>query len=153
MPPHHCGLLARLDALVALAVDRHGLALPPDVRLEPDPAAAEDLADVRGQPLARRALEVAAAGGHNLLLVGPPGAGKTMLARRLPGVLPELERDEALEVTQVLSAAGLLRPDAPLATARPFRAPHHATSVAGLIGGGSPIPRPGEVSLAHARVN
>jgi magnesium chelatase family protein len=75
-----------------------------------------------------------------------------MLARRLPGLLPELERDEALEVTQVLSAAGLLRPDAPLATARPFRAPHHATSVAGLIGGGSPIPRPGEVSLAHLKV-
>jgi predicted ATPase with chaperone activity len=75
-----------------------------------------------------------------------------MLARRLPGLLPELERDEALEVTQVLSAAGLLRPDAPLAAARPFRAPHHATSVAGLIGGGSPIPRPGEVSLAHLGV-
>jgi magnesium chelatase family protein len=118
-----------------------------------EPAQAEDLADVRGQPLARRALEVAAAGGHNLLLVGPPGAGKTMLAMRLPGLLPELERDQALEVTQVLSAAGLLRPDAPLATARPFRAPHHATSVSGLVGGGSPVPRPGEVSLAHARVN
>jgi magnesium chelatase family protein len=118
----------------------------------PDLAASEDLAEVRGQPLARRALEVAAAGGHNLLLVGPPGAGKTMLARRLPGLLPELECDEALEVTQVLSAAGLLRPDAPLATVRPFRAPHHATSVAGLVGGGSPIPRPGEVSLAHLGV-
>ena len=131
---------------------RGGLDLPrPSGAVATDPVE-EDLADVRGQPLARRALEVAAAGGHNLLLVGPPGAGKTMLARRLPGLLPELERNEALEVTQVLSAAGLLRPDAPLATARPFRAPHHAISVAGLIGGGSPVPRPGEVSLAHRGV-
>jgi magnesium chelatase family protein len=123
---------------------------PPAAEPAPDPV--EDLADVRGQPLARRALEVAAAGGHNLLLIGPPGAGKTMLARRLRGLLPELARDEALEVTQVLSAAGLLRPDAPLITVRPFRAPHHATSVAGLVGGGSPVPRPGEVSLAHRGV-
>jgi magnesium chelatase family protein len=90
--------------------------------------------------------------GHNLLLVGPPGAGKTMLARRLRGLLPELDRDEALEVTQVLSAAGLVQPDAPLATARPFRAPHHGISMAGMVGGGSRLPRPGEVSLAQARV-
>jgi magnesium chelatase family protein len=109
----------------------------------------EDLTDVRGQGLARRALEIAAAGGHNLLLVGPPGAGKTMLARRLVGLLPGLGRDEALEVTQVLSAAGLLGADAGLVTARPFRTPHHTVSVAGLVGGGSRVPRPGEVSLAH----
>jgi magnesium chelatase family protein len=113
-------------------------------------AVVEDLADVRGQPLARRALEIAAAGGHNLLLVGPPGAGKTMLARRLVGLLPDLGRDEALEATQVLSAAGQLGADAGLVTARPFRAPHHTVSVAGLVGGGSRVPRPGEVSLAHA---
>jgi magnesium chelatase family protein len=115
-------------------------------------AVVEDLADVRGQPLARRALEIAAAGGHHLLLVGPPGAGKTMLARRLVGLLPDLGRDEALEVTQVLSAAGQLGADAGLVTARPFRAPHHTVSVAGLVGGGSRVPRPGEVSLAQARV-
>jgi magnesium chelatase family protein len=128
------------------------LASPSQADPPPAPPPAEDLADVRGQPLARRALEIAAAGGHNLLLIGPPGAGKTMLARRLAGLLPALDRDEALEVTQVRSAAGLLQPDAPLVTARPFRAPHHAISVAGLVGGGSRVPRPGEVSLAHASI-
>ena len=125
---------------------------PPSPCRAAAPAPVEDLADVRGQPLARRALEIAAAGGHNLLLIGPPGAGKTMLARRLRGLLPELDRDEALEVTQVLSAAGLVHPDAPLATARPFRAPHHGISMAGMVGGGSRVPRPGEVSLAHCGV-
>jgi magnesium chelatase family protein len=104
---------------------------------------------VRGQAGARRALEVAAAGGHNLLMVGPPGAGKTMLARRMPGILPELGRDESLEVTQVHSAAGLLTPETPLVRARPFRAPHHTVSVAGLLVGGTGVPRPGEVALAH----
>ena len=107
-----------------------------------------DLADVRGQLLARRALEVACAGGHNLLLVGPPGGGKTMMARRMPGILPPLTLDEALEVTTIHSVAGLLPAGDGLLTHRPFRAPHHTISNVALVGGG-PHPRPGEVSLAH----
>ena len=107
-----------------------------------------DLADVRGQERARRALELAAAGGHNLLLGGPPGTGKTMLARRLPGILPRLPPDQALEITRIHSVAGLLPPDRPLVSLPPFRAPHHTASVSAIVGGG-PTPRPGEASLAH----
>ncbi len=115
---------------------------------DPEPAAALDLGEVRGQRVAKRALEIAAAGGHHLLLVGPPGSGKSMLASRLPGILPPLEPDEALTVTRLHSAAGLRPPGRGLVTRRPFRAPHHSLSRAGLIGGGAP-PRPGELSLAH----
>ncbi len=116
---------------------------------EPEAGGGQDLAEIRGQPLARRALEVAAAGGHHLLLVGPPGAGKTMLARALPGVLPPLVASEAHEVALAWAAAGLHRPSP---TLPPFRAPHHSASLPALVGGGSGVPTPGEAVLAHRGV-
>jgi len=136
------------DVVAHLRGERPIAPAAPPPRPPGRPASASDLAEVAGQELAKRALEIAAAGCHHLLLLGPPGAGKTMLAQRLPGILPPLDEDEALATTKVYSVApGVPRPDGLIAT-RPFRAPHHTISAAGLVGGG-PVPRPGEVSLAH----
>jgi magnesium chelatase family protein len=127
------------------------LAEAPPHEAPPAEDALLDLADLKGQTAAKRALEIALAGGHNLLLIGSPGSGKTMLARRAPGLLPPLTRPEALEVTRIHSAAGLLAARGGLVGQAPYRAPHHTVSDAGLIGGGS-VPKPGEVSLAHRGV-
>ena len=138
-----------LGEAVAALNDPAGYRDPPiHATPPPDPHVDGDFADVHGQLLARRALEIAAAGGHNTLLVGPPGAGKTMMARRVAGILPALTFDEALEVTAIHSVAGLIGAGSGLVAARPFRAPHHTASDAALAGGGQ-NPRPGEISLAH----
>jgi magnesium chelatase family protein len=123
-----------------------------DLRLDDDPPPyAADFQDIKGQEHVKRALEVAAAGGHNVLMSGPPGSGKTLLARSLPSILPRMTPTEALDVTRIYSVAGMLPGDVPLIRHRPFRAPHHTISHAGLVGGGQ-WPRPGEISLAHRGV-
>lgn len=137
-----------LAEVVAWLRDEHDLAAPPDPPAAERPEVA-DLADVVGQPEARWAVEVAAAGGHHMLLIGPPGVGKTMLARRLPGLLPELSPDEALEVMAVHSVDGSLDPGSPLVRVPPLEAPHHSISVAALIGGGQGLAAPGAISRAH----
>jgi magnesium chelatase family protein len=143
---HGVSSLAGAVELLRTGLDDHPIAT---AETGPEPDAGEDLVDVRGQDLARRALEIAAAGRHHLLMHGPPGGGKTMLARRLPGILPPLDDAEAVEVSLIYAAAGLSRG---LSRSRPFRAPHHTASRMALVGGGSGVALPGEVSLAHRGV-
>jgi magnesium chelatase family protein len=144
-----------VDSLAALHAHLDGnvlIAPQPPVSAEDLPAITQtDFRDIKGQEHVKRAMEVAGAGGHNMLLVGPPGAGKTLLARAMPGILPRMAIDEALDVTRIYSVADQLPPDTPLIQHRPFRAPHHTISHAGLVGGGN-WPHPGEISLAHRGV-
>ena len=141
-----------LSELAAFLQNRTDIAPQPPTQFEGGPAwALTDFREVKGQEHVKRSLEVAAAGGHNVLMIGPPGAGKTLLARALPGILPSMSVDECLDVTRIYSISDLLPPDVPLIQTRPFRAPHHTISHAGLVGGGN-WPHPGEVSLAHRGV-
>jgi magnesium chelatase family protein len=167
----HLGLLAPSDSAAEAAVVEGVEVIPiaslaqaaaflsGQIEIEPLPsrlsdifrafsAYSDDFADVRGQEMAKRAVTVAAAGGHNLLMLGPPGSGKTMLAKRMPSILPDLEPAESIETTRIYSALGRLKPGQPLLATRPFRSPHHTISDAGLVGGGT-TPAPGEISLAH----
>jgi magnesium chelatase family protein len=141
-----------VPSLIALVNHMKGVSVlsPPTPRLANDIGTAPDLRDVKGQETAKRALEIAAAGGHNMLMIGPPGAGKSMMAQRLPGLLPPLDAREALEISMVQSLAGSL-PDGAISRKRPFRNPHHSASMAALVGGGLRV-KPGEVSLAHLGV-
>ncbi len=145
------GLLAP-DSLLALINHMRGnqLLSAPDILPEADLGPLADLSDIKGQEVAKRALEVAAAGGHNMLMVGPPGSGKSMLASRMPSILPPMSAEEALEVSMIASVAGLLK-EGRISRARPFRSPHHSASQPALIGGGQKA-KPGEVSLAHGGV-
>ncbi len=147
-----------VNSLAELAMHLHGEAIIPDYHPDgdqesaaPEGWAAIDLTHIKGQEHVKRALEVAAAGGHNLLMSGPPGSGKTLLARSLPSILPQMSMAEALEVTKIYSVSGLLPSDTPLIMQRPFRSPHYTISNAGLVGGGR-WPRPGEISLSHRGV-
>jgi magnesium chelatase family protein len=162
LPSANAAEAAVVDGVEVIAVDSLTQAaafLIEQLAIEPTPSRVEklfeelghyeeDFADVRGQEMAKRAVMIAAAGRHNLLMVGPPGAGKTMLAKRVPSILPRLTADESIETSRIYSAMGKLPPGKPLMVRRPFRAPHHTISNAGLVGGGS-TPAPGEISLAH----
>lgn len=145
------GLRHAVDVLEGREPRETGWSDPAELLARAPAGSAPDFAEIRGQSAARRAIEVAAAGGHSMLMIGPPGGGKTMLARRLPGILPGLDVEEAITVTRIHSVAGLLPQGAAMVEARPFRAPHHTISAVGLVGGGR-SPQPGEITLAHLGV-